>query len=1315
MNKSKFLKKSLAMLLALMLVVAMIPLSAAAAPAVLQILAYGDNDQQITLTADGEGNYTGSIPNAASELKLEVLAEPGAAVYYVDDINAAAADEIAFEADGDVDDKWVAENIDIHDFSEGGTGTVTVVIRVYDDANRKNPDQYTVTLTREAPSSETGIETLYLQTNAKPRVPQLGYTVVNGHDLEITMPYSPTDNYTVRTLNLANGAKAQYAQPNSDAFADLVVGGAEADLAANATEVANGGRIRIVAQNGTFLDTYTLKITVASGIKSFETKEGLDAVVFPSSDKIAVLLPFGYSTDPENVKVDVDDNQYIELTPEFELDYESATVNYSVDDPNNRYDYDMGINGLTSGTTVQVPVDDIFGREGYERQYTWYSVDKNSNEYTYTWNGYKASNPDNWAGFTSQIKGDSTNPGDVADGDYDDSHTANFTIKYVEGTTRSYDIYFFETRTNNEAVISELSIGSEDAVIDQDAKTIDITLPAGTDASKLDLTDDATKLAITASGNADILFPGLKAENDVEIVETDDDATHSTWEPFAVDANEADTLNATSEVILRVVSEDGNTTTNYKLNVTVSDNYETPAISSMYLMAPGSDEAIKPVSTDNNTFTFELPYSTTKTQDLANYKLFYTKTVGSKATYEQSIGQTVTMAKSGAKLKGNEAFLPTPGSASKGVAIQVTSTNPNIAELPSGKDEYFIVINRKAGLTDSDLTAFALTGSRNWDDVSAANTYNHKTIDAPTATANGKVTVEVPWTAWQLWANDDPQYFGSTFTADTGAKVFYYVGTNSNALTELKPVREDKDVEDITINDPNAFAQENVDGKDPAKQVTLVVLSEKAWVDAGFDPATDRQITGFDALVAGTNGNKLTGYSIYSLSAKNAKPGQEANLTGLKLEDGTGWSDDLTIEKVGDTNVISGSVPYSFTSGDKETVKITLNYTVSQGAHVLSWDNNADGTNYATLNDIKGDMLYDLIPNADVAFCNDDDDAYVVLERADDSAVKDNEVIVKVYKGNQEITDSQNELLVVNEDGTKSFKGFEFQLTYDEPSDEHVFKSFAFKGYENFKGVIDEKNHTITVTLPFGTEYTYLVPVYEASDRAVVTVDDPALSGKPLFSGKTDVNFTAPRKFTVTAENESASSTYSVVVKIGDRFLDVNTDDWFYDNVMGAVDNGFMAGEGNGIFNPKRPATRAEFACTLASALGFVKEEGVEYETPFIDVKSGDWYDGAVNFCYDKGIISGYEDTTFRPKQTITRQEAAAMLNNAFDLTASTDVSKFTDAGKIASWATAHVGAVANAELMNGDAAGTFRPTGTLTRAELASIMMNALNHGFID
>ena len=119
--------------------------------------------------------------------------------------------------------------------------------------------------------------------------------------------------------------------------------------------------------------------------------------------------------------------------------------------------------------------------------------------------------------------------------------------------------------------------------------------------------------------------------------------------------------------------------------------------------------------------------------------------------------------------------------------------------------------------------------------------------------------------------------------------------------------------------------------------------------------------------------------------------------------------------------------------------------------------------------------------------------------------------------------------------------------------------------------------------------------------------------------------------------------------------------------------------------------------------------------TRFKDVPSTHWGAGAIAFCVENEIIGGYDDGTFRPDQAITRQEAAAILNNAFGLTASTDVSKFTDANRIASWATAHVAAVANAELMNGDVDGAFRPTSNLNRAELASIMMNAKNHGYID
>ena len=229
-------------------------------------------------------------------------------------------------------------------------------------------------------------------------------------------------------------------------------------------------------------------------------------------------------------------------------------------------------------------------------------------------------------------------------------------------------------------------------------------------------------------------------------------------------------------------------------------------------------------------------------------------------------------------------------------------------------------------------------------------------------------------------------------------------------------------------------------------------------------------------------------------------------------------------------------------------------------------------------------------------------------------------------------------------------------------------------------------------------------------------MDDPDLYDTALFSGKYQVNFTAPRHFTVISESENVTTTYTVNVVVSDEFSDVKPDDWFYNNVMDAVANGYMTGEGNGIFNPMGKSTRAVFACTIANALGYeAPEDPSTVTTRFKDVPSTHWGAGAIAFCVENEIIGGYDDGTFRPDQAITRQEAAAILNNAFDLTASTDVSKFTDANRIASWATAHVAAVANAELMNGDVDGAFRPTSTLTRAELASIMMNAKNHGYID
>ena len=109
------------------------------------------------------------------------------------------------------------------------------------------------------------------------------------------------------------------------------------------------------------------------------------------------------------------------------------------------------------------------------------------------------------------------------------------------------------------------------------------------------------------------------------------------------------------------------------------------------------------------------------------------------------------------------------------------------------------------------------------------------------------------------------------------------------------------------------------------------------------------------------------------------------------------------------------------------------------------------------------------------------------------------------------------------------------------------------------------------------------------------------------------------------------------------------------------------------------------------------------------------WGKAAINFCVENGILSGYDDGTFQPNKAITRQEAASILRNAFELTETTS-ELFPDDSAIAGWAKESVYLVKAAELMKGDAGtGNFRPTSTITRAEAASILMNAKYAGVID
>ena len=1266
MNKSKFLKKSLAMLLALMLVVAMIPLSAAAAaPEVAQIMIDPDNGSSFVVKDDdGDGTYTGKLPATATEFDINVYTGRNAAVYYVDDSNAATPSEVAFENISNPAtnaNTWETNAaLSVDDFEENGV--VSFELRVYNAGDRNDPDVYTVELTQEVPSSDTSILELALENSDNPPVPQLGETVIDGKTIKITMPYGNSTIYKIRSLKLADGA-----------VANKSVGVTVADE--ETITVTNGGTETV----------YTFDITVASGFTSFGTEESLDSVMFPDQHSVVVLLPYGYTDTNANATTGM-----LSLVPEFELDYPSAKV------------LDEDGNEVVSGKTeLSVPASEV-----------WDSTSNNFAAFgntsgAFDWADAKSVLPASMAEFFGKVSGVNTPANNSIDG-------TQLTIEYVEGTSRTYDVYFYETAQNNEAVITDLTIGSETATIDQASKTIEITLPAGTDASSLDLDDDATKLTITASDKVSISVP---AQSSTFGTVTEANVTpRSITDTYTSDG----TLNASDDVLVRVTSQDGLTTTNYTLKVNVSDNYQAPKITSMYLMAPNSTEAIQPTSTSNNTFVFNVPYSVYDRSELEGYKVFYSKTVGATATYVDDGTTTTTLPRSGMKLDSidddatNDAydFIPVPGSNQKGVAIEVSAKKGGSVET----DKFYIQINRVAANTDATLDNFALTSTTDPEALDVNTNQFNATVDQ----AANTVTVEVPWSVYQYWGGSSANAIGklySTNTIDSSAKVFYR-RTGENVLNPLVEVSED-------TASPTGFGRNAKPAPDGRFTYEIVVLSEKAWVDA----ATNGWINADGKIDSWTlRESKLTNHTGYQLVIKKAKAETSADLNKLTLVDASGWTANLNVDIK--NNVISSkNVPYAFTSdvANGSFTPVFLDYDVAKGAHVLSLD-----TGIASVSDVVAAAASnDMVPTASARF-NDVGDIknpvdytgnFLVLNRKANS--KDIEVLV--YSATDIFDEStydpvsaaqNNHMLVVNEDAGQSgegsdFHNFTFDLDYSEPNTEAIFKSFSINGY---KGVIDQTNHTITVTLPYGTEYTYLTPVYTTSDYATVTVDDPALAGKPLKSGVTDVNFSTSREFTVRAENEDHYTTYTVNVEVSDQFTDVNPGDWFYDNVMGAVQNGYMSGLGDGTFGPMKTATRAQFASALACAMGYeAPEDPSTIETPFIAVDANDWYAGAVNFCYDEGIISGYEDATFRPDQTITRQEAAAMLNNAFGLEASTDVSKFTDAGKIASWATAHVAAVANAELMNGDAAGTFRPTGTLTRAELASILMNANIHGFID
>lgn len=161
-------------------------------------------------------------------------------------------------------------------------------------------------------------------------------------------------------------------------------------------------------------------------------------------------------------------------------------------------------------------------------------------------------------------------------------------------------------------------------------------------------------------------------------------------------------------------------------------------------------------------------------------------------------------------------------------------------------------------------------------------------------------------------------------------------------------------------------------------------------------------------------------------------------------------------------------------------------------------------------------------------------------------------------------------------------------------------------------------------------------------------------------------------------------------------------------------------------FSPDAAITRAEFAAIVARALGLPVDSSQQGDVvAFNDVKRDAWYFGAVMTAKEYGILSGYDDNTFRPNHAISRQEAMVMIAKAMKIAGfdveieSAEVSRllasFKDGQNVVRWAQSAVAATVKHGLVSG-ANGELRPDHEITRAETASIVQRLLRQaGLID
>lgn len=170
-------------------------------------------------------------------------------------------------------------------------------------------------------------------------------------------------------------------------------------------------------------------------------------------------------------------------------------------------------------------------------------------------------------------------------------------------------------------------------------------------------------------------------------------------------------------------------------------------------------------------------------------------------------------------------------------------------------------------------------------------------------------------------------------------------------------------------------------------------------------------------------------------------------------------------------------------------------------------------------------------------------------------------------------------------------------------------------------------------------------------------------------------------------------------------YTDVSQGVWYYASVEYVSSNGIMNGYADGTFRPSQQLSRAHLAQLLYNLEGRPQVSAARYT----DTEDGAWYESAISWATEAGILTGYADGSIRPNASITRQQLAAMLYRYArytnrDVSLRADLDGYTDAAQISPYALEAMQWANAAGIINGSGEALL-PGSTATRAQTAAML----------